>query len=79
MEQLRKYNQVFMEAFSRAEGELTDKVVMGETTDWDSIGHVNLITSMEDVFDIMFETEDILEFTSYTKGKEILKKYNIYI
>ena len=79
MEQLRKYNQVFMEAFQIAEGELTDKVVMGETTDWDSIGHVNLITSMEDVFDIMFETEDILEFTSYTKGKEILKKYNIYI
>ena len=48
MEQLRKYNQVFMEAFSLAEGELTDKVVMGETTDWDSIGHVNLITSMEE-------------------------------
>lgn len=77
MSQLKEYNQVFMEAFSLSEEDLTDAVKMGETKDWDSIGHVSLITSMEDAFDIMFETEDIMEFTSYLKGKEILRKYNI--
>jgi acyl carrier protein len=46
---------------------------------WDSITHLNLVTNIEEEFDVMFETEDILEFKSYEKGKEILKKYDIEI
>lgn len=79
MTRLEEYNGVFMEAFSLAAEELTDEVAMGKTKDWDSVGHVKLITSIEDVFDIMLDTEDILDFTSYAKGKEILRKYDVTI
>ena len=74
---LQEYNQIFMEAFSLTEEQLNDEVAMGKTADWDSIGHVKLITAIEDTFDVMFDTEDILGFTSYVIGKEILKKYDI--
>lgn len=77
MNYLEEYNKVFMEAFSLTEDELGEEIVMGETKDWDSVGHVRLITSLEDVFDIMFETEDILQLSSYVIGKEILRKYDI--
>ena len=39
---------------------------------WDSVGHMTLVANIEDAFDIMMETDDIIDFSSYEKGKEIL-------
>ena len=45
---------------------------------WDSVGHMGLIAALEDAFDIMMDTDDIIDFSSYEKGKEILtKNYDI--
>ena len=41
---------------------------------WDSVGHMSLIAALEDAFDIMMDTDDIIDFSSYEKGKEILAK-----
>ena len=46
---------------------------------WDSVGHMGLISELEDAFDIQFETDDIVDFNSYEKGIELLKKYDIVI
>ena len=77
MSNLEKYNQVFCELFSLPEGFDGDNVKLNDTQDWDSVGHMELITALEDTFDIMFETEDILALSSYTEGIEILKKYDV--
>ena len=42
---------------------------------WDSVGHMSLIVSIEEEFGISFEMDDILDFSSYSKGIEILRKY----
>ncbi|NBJ92673.1 acyl carrier protein [Parablautia muri] len=76
---LEKYDEIFVDVFSIEEKNLNENIVRGAVKDWDSLGHVKLITTIEDVFNIMFDTEDILEFDSYDKGKEILKKYNITV
>ena len=45
---------------------------------WDSVGHMTLVANLEDTFDVMLETDDIVELSSYEKGIEILKeKYGI--
>ena len=41
------------------------------------IGHMTLIAALEEKFKISFETDDIVDFSSYLKGIEILKKYKI--
>ncbi len=46
---------------------------------WDSVGHMSLISELEDSFDIQFETDDIVDFNSYKKGIELLKKYDVVI
>ena len=46
---------------------------------WDSIGHMNLVATLEDEFDIMFDTDDIIDFNSFEKGIELLKKYDVII
>ena len=50
-----------------------------EIDEWDSIGHMTLIAALEENFKISFETDDIVDFSSYKKGKEILKKYKVDI
>ena len=46
---------------------------------WDSIGHMGMVAALEEAFDIMMETDDIIDFGSYNKGVELLAKYNVVI
>ena len=77
MNQREEYKCIFMDAFSLSEKDLQKDIMMGSIGDWDSIGHMKLIAMIEDKFDLIFETEDILNFNSYKKGQEILRKYGI--
>ena len=40
---------------------------------------MGLISALEDVFGISIETNDVIDFSSFNKGKEILKKYKVVI
>lgn len=76
MTNLEKYTNVFMESFGITEEQTVGLEYMG-ITDWDSVGHMSLIAALEDAFDIMMETDDIIDFNSFEKGKELLLKYGI--
>ncbi|RUS02452.1 acyl carrier protein [Pectobacterium polaris] len=76
MSNLEKYNSVFVEVFEVTEDMLPEYKYQ-DTASWDSVGHMTMIASLEESFDIMMDTEDIIDFSSYAKGKEILKKYDV--
>ena len=44
---------------------------------WDSSAHMDLMGDMEETFKISIGTADVLDFSSYEKGKEILAKYGV--
>tara|TARA_B100001093_G_C26320395_1_gene797430 strand:+ start:237 stop:476 length:240 start_codon:yes stop_codon:yes gene_type:complete len=44
---------------------------------WDSIAHMSLVAKIEDQFEIMLETEEILDMSSVLQIKKILKKYDL--
>ena len=66
-----KYNSVFVEVFELSEDQLPG-LKYQDIPAWDSVGHMSLIAELEDAFDIMMDTDDIIDFSSYEKGKEIL-------
>jgi acyl carrier protein len=74
-----KYNKVFVECFSVTDDVLNENFTYQCVTAWDSVGHMGMIAALEDAFSIMMETEDIIEFASYTVGIEKLRKYGIEI
>lgn len=76
MTNIEKYNNAFFNAFQVEESELPGLEYQGITA-WDSVGHMQLIAELEDAFDIMMDTDDIIDLSSYEKGKEILSKYEI--
>ena len=74
-----KYNKVFLECFSVAEDMLNENFTYQCVAAWDSVGHMGMIAALEDTFNIMMATEDIIEFGSYLIGIEKLKKYGIEV
>jgi acyl carrier protein len=79
MSDTKKYNQAFMTAFDIKEESLDSDFKYNSIPEWDSIGHMGLIAELEDSFEISMEMDDIIDFSNYEKGKEILKKYNVDI
>lgn len=78
MTNLEKYNAVFCENLKVDEAQLPGLEYQAVPL-WDSVGHMTLVAAIEDAFDIMMETDDIIDLSSYEKGKEILKKYDVEI
>lgn len=76
MTNLEKYNEVFMTVFSITEAELDGLEYQGIPA-WDSVGHMQLIAALEEAFDVMFDTDDIIDFNSYEVGKKFLAKYEV--
>lgn len=78
MSNREKYNNAFVEAFDVTEDQLAGLEYQAVAA-WDSVGHMGLIDELETAFDIQFETDDIVDFGSYEKGIELLKKYDVVI
>jgi acyl carrier protein len=77
MDNIEKYNNAFVEVFGAKEEELNDNYGKETVTEWDSVHQLGLISAFEEAFDIFFDPEDIMEMTSYAKGKELLAKYEV--
>ena len=73
MTNIEKYNEAFIESFSVKEQDLKGLTYQSVQL-WDSIGHMSIVAALEDTFDIMMETDDIIDLSSYEKGQEILTK-----
>lgn len=79
MSNQERYDKIFMSCLELGQEDLKDDLTFNSINSWDSVGHMNLIAELEEAFDIMMETEDIIDFSSYKTGKEILKKYDVEI
>ena len=79
MENLEKYNNAFVQVFDAKVEDLNDNYGKETVEEWDSVHQLSLIAELEEAFDIMFDPEDIMEMTSYAKGKELLRKYDVKI
>jgi acyl carrier protein len=74
---IEKYNKVLSSVFNINDINALLTLEYQSIELWDSIGHMELIVMLEEEFGISFETDDIIDFSSYSKGIDILKKYNV--
>lgn len=72
-----KYVNAFATAFEISQDEVKGLEYQA-IPQWDSVGHMSLVAELEDAFDIMMDTDDIIDFSSFEKGMEILsEKYDV--
>lgn len=76
---MEKYRMVFMESFGLAEDFDIENLKFQQIPEWDSVGHMDLVANLEDEFDIMLETDEIIGLDSYKKGLEVLRAHGVEI
>ena len=76
MNNLQKYISVFTSTLLVQESELSN-LKYQDIAAWDSVGHMSLMTALEETFGIEMEIDDIIEFSSFEVGRSILVKYNV--
>ena len=72
-----KYKKAFITALSLSGDKNLVDLKYNDIDEWDSIGHMTLISELEETFNISFDTDDIVNFSSYQEGKKILSKLGV--
>ena len=73
----KKYVDCFMQSLSVKKDKVNKKLKYNDIPEWDSIGHMTLISELEENFSISIDTDDIVDFSSFEVGKKILTKYGV--
>lgn len=76
MNKLEKYQEIFITTMGVKLEDLGD-LKYNDIPEWDSIGHMSLMSEIEEAFEIFLEVDDIINFSTYKVGIEILNKYNV--
>ena len=74
-----KLRNCFCQALGISPDLVTENLSYNTISEWDSVGHMGMIAAVEETFNITMETDDIVDLSSYTKGKEILHKYGVNV
>jgi len=77
MSNREKYDAAFMEDFEIDHDKLNSSLEYQSITAWDPVGHMALVAALEEVFDIMLDMDDIIDFGSYETGIKKKKKYGV--
>jgi acyl carrier protein len=76
---LEKYKNCFAEAFALADDADIESLKYQAIPEWDSVGHMALMALLEEKFEVLMDTDDIIDFSSYEAGREIMKKYDVIV
>ena len=79
MSNKEKYIKAFKSSLTISDETFNEELKYNEIPEWDSIGHMTLISGIEDEFKISIETDDVINLSSFKEGIKILKKYNVEI
>ena len=72
-----KYIDIFIESLSIDKKKFSEKLKYNDIPEWESINHMTLMSGLEEGFNISMDSDDIIDFSSFKKGIQILKKYKI--
>lgn len=69
--------RAFSEALGLDDGVEFEKLKYRGIEQWDSVAHMALVAAIEEAFDIMLETEDVIDMSSFVRAREILAKHGV--
>ena len=68
---------IFSETLGIDRQRVVDTLEYNSIKEWDSVAHMALIAALEEAYDIMLETEDVIDMSSVGRARQILAKYSV--
>lgn len=72
-----KLTKAFCDALGVTPDAVVDDLQYNTIKEWDSTAHMILIAELETTFDVMLDTDDIIDMSSVGKAKTILARYDV--
>lgn len=57
---------------------INDQLAYNALPQWDSVAHMGLVAALEQEFQVILSTDDIIDLSSVAKAKEILECHGIH-
>ena len=74
---LEKLQTAFFKGFNLSSIDQIPALKLKESPNWDSVGHITLISEIEDAFDLDLEADDMFEIDTFDSAIKVLEsKYN---
>jgi len=74
---VRTGEEVVSRVFGVEPGDIDDSSSPESVEGWDSMGHLNLVTALEQDFNVSIDIGDVMEMVSVKKIREILSQYGV--
>ena len=74
-----KFVAAFAQGLQIGPERVVDDLKYNTIKEWDSVAHMQLVASLEEAFEIMLDTNDIIDMSSVAKAREILAKYGVSV
>jgi acyl carrier protein len=72
-----RLKKAFSEALSLPSGTDYSKLAYAVTPGWDSVAHMALVAEIENAFDIMFSTDDVIGMSTFAIAKETVARHGV--
>ena len=70
-----KIKKIFCKVLGISENDVNDEIAYNTLEAWDSLKHLEIVSELEDEFNIDIEMDDVIAMETFGKIKEIVKKY----
>jgi acyl carrier protein len=70
-------HQVFADGLGIPAERVSDSLAYNTIPEWDSVAHMSLVAELERVYEVMLDTDDIIDMSSVAKAREILARYGV--
>jgi len=70
---IERLTGIFDEAFGLDPEKFSVDMAPEDVSNWDSVGHMNMVMQLENTFDQQFDVDEIMEMSSPAKIIEILR------
>lgn len=69
-----KLKEVFIDALQLEDGVDVENLKYRDIEAWDSVGHMALVAAIEDEFDVEFDTDQVIDMSSFKVAVDMVKE-----
>jgi acyl carrier protein len=73
MDLQQRLRNTFVEALGLGEEVDVENLKYREIEEWDSVGHMALVAAIEDEFDVQFDTDQVIDMSSFKVALDMLR------
>jgi acyl carrier protein len=74
---MNKLIDCFVRTFGIEREKVTLELAYQSIQQWDSVGHMALVAEIENTFDVVLDTDDIIGMSDVSKATAILQKHGV--